>query len=580
MVRKEVLFAITISILLVLSISSVVAQDYLALQGSVSGATTGNITVEIWNAASGGSLLYNSSTDFFGAVNNSRYDILLGNKTLPLSLNFSNTYYMNLIINERDMNFNGTDRQVFQSPVGNLTVNDPVVIDYTGGNALVINKGFNVSGANNALKTNGTVAIENTDSDDALNVSGGGSYFSGNVFIADAGSIPFTMNRFFNISNVGDVSIGGNSGGDGKLNVAGRATFTLNDDDAVNITSGGLTVLQNKLTIGDAGPAGKLIISSSDTDDAVNISGGVIIPSNTLTIGDAGPAGKLIISSSDTDDAVNISGGVIIPSNTLTIGDAGPAGKLIISSSDTDDAVNISGGVIIPSNTLTIGDAGPAGKLIISSSDTDDAVNISGGVYVAGGATLANSVTLTTSKESGFLFNGFNISGADESLRTNGTISILNIDTDDALNVSGASMFRDIVRILAIPPDPVFTINNGFNISGSSGALTTNGTIIVQNTDSDDALNITNGGLYVGQNATIAGSVLTIGVSSVIGNTQQPHITLIDGQAMNKCPYIQMYDDGGQDWFFWINSTGDMRISASAPTTCNTDGEGVGGQPI
>jgi len=47
MVRKEVLFAITISILLVLSISSVVAQDYLALQGSVSGATTGNITVEI-----------------------------------------------------------------------------------------------------------------------------------------------------------------------------------------------------------------------------------------------------------------------------------------------------------------------------------------------------------------------------------------------------------------------------------------------------------------------------------------------------------------------------------------------------
>ncbi|PIN78341.1 hypothetical protein COV16_06050, partial [Candidatus Woesearchaeota archaeon CG10_big_fil_rev_8_21_14_0_10_34_8] len=76
---------------------------------------------------------------------------------------------------------------------------------------------------------------------------------------------------------------------------------------------------------------------------------------------------------------------------------------------------------------------------------------------------------------------------------TNGTISILNIDTDDALNVSGASMFRDIVRISAIPSDPVFTINNGFNISGSSGALTTNGTISILNADQNNAFTVTGG---------------------------------------------------------------------------------------
>src|SRR3989338_3997258 len=158
-------------------LSLVSAQDYLALQGSAAGtgrgisdgSGLGNITVEIWSAASGGSLLYNSTSDFWGALNNSRYDILLGNSSQPLSLNFSNTYYMELYINERELDFNGTERQVFQSSVGNITVDDPIKTT----KSLNVNDFFNVTGSTSALRTNGTVTITNADVDDAVNLSGG-----------------------------------------------------------------------------------------------------------------------------------------------------------------------------------------------------------------------------------------------------------------------------------------------------------------------------------------------------------------------------------------------------------------------
>src|SRR3989338_10302533 len=136
---------------------AVSGQDYLALQGSAAGtgrgisagSGLGNITVEIWSAASGGSLLYNSTSDFWGALNNSRYDILLGNSSQPLSLNFSNTYYMELYINERELDFNGTERQVFQSSVGNITVDDPIKTT----KSLNVNDFFNVTETTSAVRT-------------------------------------------------------------------------------------------------------------------------------------------------------------------------------------------------------------------------------------------------------------------------------------------------------------------------------------------------------------------------------------------------------------------------------------------
>ncbi|MEK6867402.1 MAG: hypothetical protein AABX98_01130, partial [Nanoarchaeota archaeon] len=119
---------LSLSIIIILFSVPVIAQDYLALQGSASGTSggTGNIVVEIWGAATGGSLLYNSSNDFNNVISSSRYDILLGNGTNPLSLNFSGTYYMEMYINGRDIDFNTSERQVFQSPVGNITVDDPI----------------------------------------------------------------------------------------------------------------------------------------------------------------------------------------------------------------------------------------------------------------------------------------------------------------------------------------------------------------------------------------------------------------------------------------------------------------------
>jgi hypothetical protein len=145
-----------------LSLVGVSAQDYLALQGSVTGATTGDVQVQIYSAPTGGVLLYDSSTDFASKIIDGRYDILVGNSTHPLSLNFSQTYYMNLILAGKDMDFGGNDRQVFQSPVGNISVEEPIKTSSTSASALNVNDKFTVSGTTGGITTSdGIVASGN-----------------------------------------------------------------------------------------------------------------------------------------------------------------------------------------------------------------------------------------------------------------------------------------------------------------------------------------------------------------------------------------------------------------------------------
>src|SRR3989338_5244322 len=148
------------------------------------------------------------------------------------------------------------------------------------------------------------------------------------------------------------------------------------------------------------------------------------------------------------------------------------------------------------------------------------------------------------------------------------TISDQGILTTDAVIGPVAGRGHIIVNSLT---EPALRINSGFNVSGVSGALRTNGTVTIINTDADDALNVT-------------GSIAQQGATITIGNAEsstQHGFEAFDG-GVNKCAYIRLFDDTGADWFLFTNSTGHLRVIGSKPTgvgECNTGGQGVGGQP-
>ena len=58
-------------------------NDLIALQGNVrqSGVNLGigDLQVVIWDAYSGGNVIYNSTTNFYGAISSGKYDVVLGN---------------------------------------------------------------------------------------------------------------------------------------------------------------------------------------------------------------------------------------------------------------------------------------------------------------------------------------------------------------------------------------------------------------------------------------------------------------------------------------------------------------------
>ena len=84
---------------------------------------TGNITVEIWTSSSGGVLVYNSTNDFIDNITQGKVDITLGGSTqaIPLNLTYGDTYFMEVYVNNNDINFSGFDRQEFTSTIGNVS---------------------------------------------------------------------------------------------------------------------------------------------------------------------------------------------------------------------------------------------------------------------------------------------------------------------------------------------------------------------------------------------------------------------------------------------------------------------------
>ncbi|MEK6920734.1 MAG: hypothetical protein AABX82_02535, partial [Nanoarchaeota archaeon] len=361
------------------------------------------------------------------------------------------------------------------------------VQNYTAaGPAFTVNMGFNVSGANNALSTNGTVTIAglttltNTDADDALNVSNGGGNFRGQLSVQNytSATIPaFTINSGFNIS-----------GADGSLRTNSTVTIlNTDDDDGLNLTGG--------IFIGTGNSGAQFGIGS-------------------LTISDIGVI---------TTDA--------------GIGPAAGRGNIIIRSL-TAQALSINSGFNVSGPTLAMR---TNGTVTILNTDPDDALNVTGGVVIGVGGGPGTQL-----KVSSLIISDLNVITTQPTIAANGNV---------------------VINSLAAQ---ALSINSGFNVSGQTLGLQTNGTITIINSDADDALNVT-------------GSMASQGAAITIGNaesTTQHRLVVFDG-GVNKCAYIRLFDDTGADWFLFANSTGQLRMFATEPTgagECNTGGGSVGGQ--
>ncbi|MEK6895069.1 MAG: hypothetical protein AABX48_00960, partial [Nanoarchaeota archaeon] len=120
----EKLLVLAAVFLLVVSFAS--AGEYMVLQGNVNQAgvalSSGNLQVVIYDAPSAGNIIYNSSSDFNSAVSAGKYDVVLGNGTQVLNLNYGQKYYLELYVNGEKFSFGSLSRQIFQSSVGNVSL--------------------------------------------------------------------------------------------------------------------------------------------------------------------------------------------------------------------------------------------------------------------------------------------------------------------------------------------------------------------------------------------------------------------------------------------------------------------------
>ncbi|MBI2135662.1 hypothetical protein HYU06_01165, partial [Candidatus Woesearchaeota archaeon] len=176
-IKLLVLIIFSGTVLIAHSVSSHALQELMSLQANVEQSGTalqsGNVIVTIWDALTGGNLIYNSTTDFYNAISNGKFDIVLGNSTNSLNLEYGKVYYTDFEINGSDVDFKGLERQIFQSSVGNISTEDirdrsinPADLNDTA--AYLFNRialGGISSQAYNAFSDSKTAAFASTDND-------------------------------------------------------------------------------------------------------------------------------------------------------------------------------------------------------------------------------------------------------------------------------------------------------------------------------------------------------------------------------------------------------------------------------
>ena len=80
-----------------------------------------NLFIEIWDSSAGGTLIYNSTDDYLGNVSSGKIDITIGNGVQSLNLEYGRNYYMEVWIDNDELDFDNNERLRFQSSIGNIT---------------------------------------------------------------------------------------------------------------------------------------------------------------------------------------------------------------------------------------------------------------------------------------------------------------------------------------------------------------------------------------------------------------------------------------------------------------------------
>ena len=204
---------------------------------------TGNLSVELYDADTGGTLLWNKT--YFNAITNGSWNVMLG-EINELNLDYGVQYFKDYKINDKDINFtNGTGglvaRRAFYSPLGE------------------INRTFIENRTNVFVDTSGDTMTG------ALNIS------SGNLFVTN------------NITAYGKIGIGSTTPGY-KLQVAGTINATqilINNTPIItaqtaNLTGGGNTNYLSKWT-GTSTLGNSLVYDDGTNVKVLNSTGSQIV---------------------------------------------------------------------------------------------------------------------------------------------------------------------------------------------------------------------------------------------------------------------------------------------------------------
>ncbi len=311
--RILVIGVLLFALLLLLTMNVFAVEQLVSLQGKITDSngnliSRGNVSVTIWDSATSGALVYNSTNDFNYNITNGFFDIMLGSVT-TLNLNLSQTYYMDLQINDQDIDWDGQERRQFQSPVEyqvsgieNFTIDTNVLYVDTQNNKV----GIGTSSPDTAFKTVGDINITGTVWSLGMNITAGGLGAAGGW--TDDGSLIRLTTSSDNVgigvsSTTQKLHVDGNTTITGSLYLGGNLLATnIGDSSGVSAfgwsKSGTVVSLANPsdyVGVGTTAPSSKLVVlgnvSINNSDGASRL--WVDVSSGNVGIGTASPGAAL-----------------------------------------------------------------------------------------------------------------------------------------------------------------------------------------------------------------------------------------------------------------------------------------------